>query len=123
MVCSIIVVMPRKGGVVFCLYLFSNCPPTPVPYTFRATDIQAVGIRSPSSSTPPSQGRQLRRSQQPQPQKEQKQEISPGDKEYRATKTWSVEELQLLWELKTKDREWMAWGMNAMSNCARTLTP
>lgn len=28
-----------------------------------------------------------------------------ADKEYRATKTWSVEELQLLWDLKTKDRE------------------
>lgn len=27
------------------------------------------------------------------------------DKEYRATKTWSVEELQMLWDLKTKDRK------------------
>lgn len=28
-----------------------------------------------------------------------------ADKEYRATKTWSVGELELLWELKTKDRK------------------
>lgn len=28
-----------------------------------------------------------------------------ADKEYRATKTWSVGELELLWDLKTKDRK------------------
>lgn len=84
-------------------------------YPGQAVGIQDLSFPPPLPPPPPPCLQQMpglhahkldQQGQEMQPRTGEEDDEDMGDKEYRATKTWSVQELQLLWDLKTKDRKY-----------------